>query len=115
MCCSYCVFVYSQIASALDFLHGKHVVYLDLKSDNVLVWKFPLPGHQNTDQEVLLKITDYGISRMSGTANEIRYSSIAGTPGFIAPEVYKGKQQDLQSDKVFLHLYIAKITDNFLD
>ena len=103
MHCSYCVFLYLQIASALDFLHGKHVVYLDLKSDNVLVWKFPLPEHhQNTDQEVLLKITDYGISRMSGTANEIRYSSIAGTPGFIAPEVYTGKRQDLQSNKVFL-------------
>ena len=94
--------MHSQIASALDFLHRKHVVYLDLKSDNVLVWKFPLPGHQNADQEVLLKITDYGISRMSSTANEIRYTSIAGTPGFIAPEVYTGRRQDLQSDKVFL-------------
>ena len=79
------------------------MVYLDLKSDNVLVWKFPLPEHhQNTDQEVLLKITDYGISRMSSTANEIRYSSISGTPGFIAPEVYTGRRQDLQSNKVFL-------------
>jgi len=104
------LFVYSQIASALDFLHGKHVVYLDLKSDNVLVWQFPLPGHQNANQEVLLKITDYGISRMSGTANEIRYTSISGTPGFIAPEVYTGKHQDLQSDKV-VHTVIANITD----
>ena len=97
-------FCTQQIASAMDFLHKKHVVYLDLKSDNVLVWKFPLPGHQNTsdNHEVLLKITDYGISRMSSTANEIRYSSITGTPGFIAPEVYLGRHQDLQSDKVSL-------------
>ena len=54
------------------------------------------------DQDVLLKITDYGISRISGTGNEIRYSSISGTPGFIAPEMYGGKQQDLQSDKVHI-------------
>lgn len=94
--------VYSQIASALDFLHKKHVVYLDMKSDNILVWKFPLPGLQNINQEVLLKITDYGISRMSSTTNKIRSSSITGTPGFIAPEVYTGKHQDLQSDKVSL-------------
>ena len=108
------IHTHAQIASALDFLHGKHVVYLDLKSDNVLVWKFPLPGHQKTNQEVLLKITDYGISRMSSTANGIRYSSIAGTPGFIAPEVYTGKHQDLQSDKVFpsyAYSYIANITN----
>ena len=97
--CRWCT---QQIASALDFLHSKHVVYLDMKSDNVLAWKFPLPGHQNTNQDVLLKITDYGISRMSGSTNEIRYNSITGTPGFIAPEVYTGKHQDLQSDKVVL-------------
>ena len=95
-----------QIASALAFLHSKHVVYLDMKSDNVLAWKFPLPGHQNTNQDVLLKITDYGISRMSSSTNEIRNSSITGTPGFIAPEVYTGKHQDLQSDKVSLSLYM---------
>ena len=86
----------------MAFLHEKHVVYLDLKSDNVLVWKFPLPGHHNTDQDVLLKITDYGISRIAGAANEIRSTSISGTPGFIPPEVYTGKQQDLKSDKVQL-------------
>lgn len=84
----------------MAFLHEKHVVYFDLKSENVLVWKFPLPENQNTNQDVLLKITDYGISRISGATNEIRSSSITGTPGFIAPEVYTGKQQDLQSDKV---------------
>ena len=90
----------------MAFLHEKHVVYFDLKSDNVLVWKFPLPGHQRTDQDVLLKITDYGISRIASATKEIRSTSITGTPGFIAPEVYKGKQQDLQSDKVhLLHTY----------
>lgn len=90
----------------MAFLHDKRVVYLDLKSDNVLVWKFPLPaaGHQNTNQEVLLKITDYGISRIAGATNEIRSTSITGTPGFIAPEVYTGKQQHLKSDKV--HIFI---------
>jgi len=77
-------------------------VYLDLKPDNVLAWKFPLPGRQSITQDILLKITDYGISRMSGTANEIRYGSITGTPGFIAPEVYTERHQDLQSDKVSL-------------
>ena len=76
------------------------MVYLDLKSDNVLVWKFPMSSTSKTDYDVLLKITDYGISRISSVACEIRYDEIAGTPGFIAPEVYIGKQQVLRSDKV---------------
>ena len=74
------------------------MVHLDLKSGNILVWKFPFPGQQNTYQDVLLKITDYGESRVFNVANQIRYGAIAGTPGFIAPEVNKGK--DLQSNKV---------------
>ena len=69
------------------------MIYLDLKSDNVLVWKFPLPNFlaKVVDQDVQLKITDYGISRMSSTGYEIRTSNISGTPGYIAPEVILGK------------------------
>lgn len=78
------------------------MLHCDLKSGNVLVWKFPLPRQQNAGKEVLLKITDYGISRTFSANNKIRYSSISGTPGFIAPEVYTGKYEDLQSNKVLV-------------
>jgi len=89
-----------QMASALEFLHQKHVIYFDLKSDNVLAWKFPLPSFSKlSDQDVLLKITDYGISRVSSTEYEIRTSNVCGTPGYIAPEVLLGKNT-LQADKV---------------
>ena len=77
------------------------MIYHDLKSDNVLAWKFPLPSFSAkvVDQDVQLKITDYGISRMSSTGYEIRTSNISGTPGYIAPEVILGKNT-LQADKV---------------
>ena len=87
-----------QIASALGFLHEKNVIYFDLKSDNVLVWKYPLP-HAKADYRVWLKLTDYGISRVSGASFEIRTSGANGTPGYIAPEVLLGRN-DLQADKV---------------
>ena len=90
----------------MNFLHAKRIVYLDLKSNNVLVWEFPLPNslfqkHLGSPP-VLLKITDYGISRTySNTDNVIRYRSINGTSGYIAPEVLRNSLKfDLQPEKV---------------
>lgn len=90
----------------MDFLHTKRIVYLDLKAANVLVWEFPLPNslfpkHLGSPP-VLLKITDYGISRIySSTDNVIRYWSISGTSGYIAPEVLLSSlKYDLQPEKV---------------
>ena len=91
----------------MAFLHQKNVIYFDLKSDNVLVWKYPLP-HTKVDHRVWLKLTDYGISRISGADFEIRTSGINGTPGYIAPEVLLG-QNDLQANKVRTLTYRDKI------
>jgi len=94
----------------MNFLHNKHIVHYDLKADNVLVWKYPLPNsllHKHLEHPpVLLKITDYGISRIySKTDNIIRNQSVYGTSGYIAPEVLLGSSKfDLQPEKV---IYVA--------
>ena len=75
-------------------------MYRDLKGDNVLVWRFPTPNNPPlvaTNNEVLIKLSDYGISQFA-SINGLR--GFAGTPGFIAPEIIKYHGKEVYSNKV---------------
>lgn len=65
-------FYAAEIVSALQYLHSKHIVYRDLKLENLMLSK---EGH--------VKITDFGF------AKEIfdRTWTMCGTPEYLAPEV----------------------------
>ncbi|CAF4607837.1 unnamed protein product, partial [Rotaria magnacalcarata] len=63
-------------ASAIVHLHQNHIIYLDLKSENILVWNMPQPRLPSNGQ-VLVKLSDFSISRV--------LSSI-GTKGFAGTE-----------------------------
>ena len=58
-------------------------MYRDLKSANVLVWKFPEPTAQHFDVQV--KLADFGISRSADPRG--RAKGDVGTQGFQAPEI----------------------------
>jgi serine/threonine protein kinase len=74
----------TQILEALVYLHGRvpPVIFRDLKPDNVMVTP---EGH--------IRLIDFGIARHFTNARGTRI----GTPGYAAPEQYKG-QVDPRSD-----------------
>jgi len=65
-----------EITLAFQYLHGKNIVYRDLKPENLLI-----------DREGHLKITDFGF------AKEVvdRTWTLCGTPEYLAPEIIQGK------------------------
>ena len=49
--------------------------------------------------EVLVKIADYGTSQIS-TLHGIKANNSVGTPGYMAPELFSHKGQEISPDKV---------------
>ncbi|CAD5212334.1 unnamed protein product [Bursaphelenchus xylophilus] len=88
----------AQISKALEFLHSNHIIYRDLKAENVLVWRFPLPRQKISPNNVHVKLGDYGISRFSYPLDVCK--GYGGTEGFMAPEILKFNGEFEYTEKV---------------
>lgn len=86
-----------QVAKAVEYLHQQHVIYRDLKSENVLVWQLPLPFQDYLDHPVHVKVADYGISRLTLPSGA---KGFGGTEGFMAPEIIKYNGEEEYTEKV---------------
>ena len=70
--------IFKQIMEGLKYINKKNIVHRDIKLDNILI-----------DLNNTVKICDFGVSKRI-SENEIMVDH-CGTPGYIAPEIYKNK------------------------
>ncbi|KAA8494536.1 Myosin light chain kinase A [Porphyridium purpureum] len=84
--------VFSQLFSALEYLHEKGIVHRDIKPANFLC--------TGTEPPLTAKLTDFGLSGMVAMEDDEEYmmATHVGTPFFLAPEIVAGHQYDTKID-----------------
>ncbi len=67
---------FQQIISGLDHLHGNGVFHRDIKLENLLL-----------DDELRVKIADFGLSKVAIQCELGKAKSCTGTPNYMAHEL----------------------------
>jgi hypothetical protein len=85
-----------QLCSGLAAAHRSGVLHRDLKPSNVMI-----------DGKGHARITDFGLAIAAAEAD--RQSGPAGTPGYLAPELFNGGAPSVQSDVYALGLVLYEL------
>jgi serine/threonine protein kinase len=80
--------IMKHLLLALEYIHGKKIMHRDLKPENIV---FKTSGEYSS-----LKIVDFGLAEYEGGGKMI-YSR-CGTPGYVAPEIFKTEGYDSKCD-----------------
>jgi serine/threonine-protein kinase len=89
--------ILAQVCGSLEEAHGRGVVHRDLKPDNVILTT-------RAGQADFVKVLDFGIAKRSEAKDQAQEQKLTqqgmvlGTPPYMSPEQFTGKELDPRSD-----------------
>lgn len=91
------------ICEAVKYIHDRGIIHRDLKPENLLF--------SSTADDAEIMIADFGLSRMIEEDTMHAINQVCGTPGYIAPEVYKcrghGRSVDIWSLGIITYFLLS--------
>jgi serine/threonine-protein kinase len=87
-----------QTALGLDYAHGRGIVHRDVKPANIM-----------TDEDGAVKITDFGIAKITAATGMTETRTVVGTPNYMSPEQVQGLTVDGRSDQFSLAVIAYEI------
>jgi serine/threonine protein kinase len=91
-----------QLCAGLAEAHKHGVVHGDLKSNNVILTT-------DASQKLRAVITDFGLARRPETSDPAVPGVYGGTPGYMAPELWKGHKPSATSDVYALGVILREL------
>ena len=85
-----------QLCAGLGAAHDRGVLHRDLKPANVMI-----------DGRGQVRITDFGIASLAAKASE--ENPLVGTPAFMAPELFQGKEPSVRTDIYSLGIVLYEV------
>ncbi len=87
-----------QLCDALSYAHAHGVVHRDVKPDNVHI----LPGG-------IIKLTDFGIARITAEPSITSQGQVFGTPSYMSPEQVASQSVDHRTDLFSLSITLYEM------